>query len=202
MECRFCLDEGTLTCKINPLLQPCLCKGTVAYVHKDCLSKWRITAIRPDQDILCPLCNSIYQLHIIGIFLREIVPEYKGISNMLLYPTAILICWNYMFFFSSGLAYRYLDKFDTSNLAVFYTASHFLLSFLYFGVYCMHASRVVDKGRYLKTIRRYALLPVIHGALLGLMPRIHVFVGLPLHFVLPLYLIKHQETLRIMNAHL
>lgn len=202
MECRFCLDEGTLDCKINPLLQPCLCKGTVAYVHKDCLSTWRITTIRPDQDILCPLCKSIYQLHIIGLFLREIVPDYKGISLFLMYPTAIMLFWNYMFILAYSLFNERLNLFDTTNLAIPYTASHFLLSLMYIGIYFVHVRRVVDKRRYLQTVRRYMLLPVMHGTLLGLMPRIHVFAGIPLHFVLPLYLIKHQETLRIMNANL
>jgi hypothetical protein len=119
-----------------------------------------------------------------------------------MYPTAIMLFWNYMFILAYSLFNERLNLFDTTNLAIPYTASHFLLSLMYIGIYFVHVRRVVDKRRYLQTVRRYMLLPVMHGTLLGLMPRIHVFAGIPLHFVLPLYLIKHQETLRIMNANL
>lgn len=32
--CRICLENGT------ELIQPCGCKGTVAYVHSECLKEW------------------------------------------------------------------------------------------------------------------------------------------------------------------
>ena len=33
MTCRICLEPGEL-------IQPCLCSGTAAFVHKECLEKW------------------------------------------------------------------------------------------------------------------------------------------------------------------
>ena len=36
--CRICyLEEETDS---NPLIQPCLCSGSLKYIHLDCLKKW------------------------------------------------------------------------------------------------------------------------------------------------------------------
>tara|TARA_B100000035_G_scaffold178043_1_gene151804 strand:- start:6744 stop:7532 length:789 start_codon:yes stop_codon:yes gene_type:complete len=37
-ECRICFEIGTYD---DPLITPCKCKGTSAYIHKSCLSNWR-----------------------------------------------------------------------------------------------------------------------------------------------------------------
>ena len=50
MTCRICLDEGDL-------ISPCLCTGTAAYVHEECLLKWLNTSGRTD----CEICKYEYQ---------------------------------------------------------------------------------------------------------------------------------------------
>lgn len=45
--CRFCYGEDA------PLIQPCLCKGSIAYVHPRCLGKWLETT----QSLHCGICN-------------------------------------------------------------------------------------------------------------------------------------------------
>jgi len=44
--CRFCFLTST------PLIQPCHCSGTSAYVHFKCLSKW-ITNSKNDECSIC-----------------------------------------------------------------------------------------------------------------------------------------------------
>ncbi len=40
--CRFCLlEEDTSTIHKNPLISPCDCKGSLKYVHLDCLTRWQ-----------------------------------------------------------------------------------------------------------------------------------------------------------------
>ena len=39
-QCRFCLDDTETD--LNPLIEPCICKGTVRYVHQRCLYHWAI----------------------------------------------------------------------------------------------------------------------------------------------------------------
>ena len=36
--CRFCFDESTPS---NPLITPCSCSGSSAYLHLSCLRKWQ-----------------------------------------------------------------------------------------------------------------------------------------------------------------
>ena len=55
--CRICLDtdEGELT-----LVRPCLCRGSSAYVHVECLTRWRRTSTRPDACYRCCECLHPY----------------------------------------------------------------------------------------------------------------------------------------------
>ncbi|KAJ2964941.1 hypothetical protein NQZ79_g130 [Umbelopsis isabellina] len=45
---------------VNPLIQPCLCKGSMAYVHIRCLQRWR--AERGKQAFQCEICNYSYNI--------------------------------------------------------------------------------------------------------------------------------------------
>ena len=36
-QCRICLEND----KRKSLIAPCLCKGSIKYVHNECLNKWR-----------------------------------------------------------------------------------------------------------------------------------------------------------------
>ena len=50
MTCRICLEEGDL-------IQPCLCTGTTAHVHEECLIKWLAISNRTD----CEICKYEYE---------------------------------------------------------------------------------------------------------------------------------------------
>jgi RING-variant domain len=206
MECRFCLEEGSLTCKLNPLIEPCICKGSVAFVHTECLMRWRNTTIRVDQDIMCPICNSVYKLQILGFNLREEIPEYKGFTSILLYPTILLISSNYIFMVSCAISNVNLAGLSLEDgnvdLRAPYTYLHMALAFIYLATYSRFFCKVRGRARYIETARQFALLPLAHGLLLLTIPQLHVIPASIHHFLLPLYLIKHQEILRIMNSQL
>ena len=56
--CRVCMEHGTLS---NPLIRPCICKGSIEYIHVACLSEW----IYFDTEIpktSCTICNSEYDI--------------------------------------------------------------------------------------------------------------------------------------------
>jgi len=50
-QCRFCLESDI----IQNLISPCNCKGSVKYVHNDCLVKW--TEARPTTGHICNSCG-------------------------------------------------------------------------------------------------------------------------------------------------
>ena len=49
--CRICLEPGDL-------IQPCDCKGSSAYVHKECLDRWLKTSKRTN----CEICLFEYEI--------------------------------------------------------------------------------------------------------------------------------------------
>ena len=52
--CRICQDSS------GKLVRACGCKGTLAYVHPECLMQWR--AYSPKAAAMCELCNCPYTL--------------------------------------------------------------------------------------------------------------------------------------------
>ncbi|CAH8633320.1 unnamed protein product [Schistosoma margrebowiei] len=48
--CRVCRCEGTAT---KPLFHPCLCTGSIKYIHQDCLIRW----LEYSKRNTCELCN-------------------------------------------------------------------------------------------------------------------------------------------------
>lgn len=55
-ECRFCLEESS----VNKLISPCQCDGSVKYVHKQCLEKWRQQNTDNQYYHKCNLCGGEY----------------------------------------------------------------------------------------------------------------------------------------------
>ena len=57
--CRICLEKGD---KNAPLIAPCLCEGSIKYVHQSCLKKWLIKSkIRPELS-RCEICKDKYYI--------------------------------------------------------------------------------------------------------------------------------------------
>lgn len=57
-ECRICFDND------EKLISPCKCTGTAAYVHENCLQKWRTECKNnPDKYNKCDLCKENYSIH-------------------------------------------------------------------------------------------------------------------------------------------
>ena len=54
--CRICLgdeDDGRL-------ISPCLCKGTMRFVHVECLTQWRLQAVNKESFFACDSCKYQY----------------------------------------------------------------------------------------------------------------------------------------------
>ncbi|OII71608.1 zinc C3HC4 type domain-containing protein [Cryptosporidium andersoni] len=59
-ECRFCFGAEDL---YAPLITPCECRGTQAYIHLYCLCKWQKSQIdRPWSRKFCNICRYPYKL--------------------------------------------------------------------------------------------------------------------------------------------
>lgn len=60
MACRFCFDE--MSTVENPLLSPCDCRGSIQFIHLNCLRRWRQFAESPRLKIYCQLCNAPFRI--------------------------------------------------------------------------------------------------------------------------------------------
>lgn len=58
-DCRICLDQIS---EQDDYLSPCLCKGSMKYVHRTCLNQWRATNQNPRAFTNCTECRFEYQL--------------------------------------------------------------------------------------------------------------------------------------------
>ncbi|KAF7731873.1 hypothetical protein EC973_007704 [Apophysomyces ossiformis] len=47
----------------NPLVRPCRCKGSMSYVHVNCLNEWRQTSPRKESYVACDLCGYEYNIY-------------------------------------------------------------------------------------------------------------------------------------------
>lgn len=55
--CRICLQAESSQ---EILISPCICSGTMGYVHENCLKIW--ISERPDVHTICELCKTTYNL--------------------------------------------------------------------------------------------------------------------------------------------
>lgn len=58
--CRICRGEATSS---QPLYHPCKCRGSIKYIHQDCLMEWLKHSNKSTEK--CDICNSPYKFKII-----------------------------------------------------------------------------------------------------------------------------------------
>jgi len=216
MECRFCLELGSFSDTENPLLAPCSCKGSGAYVHKMCLWTWRQTDVRSNQDIKCPVCLSNYDTTIVKIYKRELIPDYKTIPAIifLLNPinTNSLITYLYLWLlilFPQKESYwvchgnpciTYVETRVNYTIGCPMIAIHnFLLL-----IHCVSMMRLIkdiyDIKRYMWTAKMYFWVPLAHRWCLSTMETTPIMSGALHTLIIGSYYAIHTKTLRLMNS--
>lgn len=66
-QCRICLQEDdNPNSPLDRLFRPCLCKGTMAYVHGRCLDQWRRHSVKASSKYRCDQCGYEYQMSRLG----------------------------------------------------------------------------------------------------------------------------------------
>ena len=55
--CRYCLEKD-----YREYISPCLCKGGLKYIHRDCLNQWReVNISNPEKRNVCEICKYKYK---------------------------------------------------------------------------------------------------------------------------------------------
>ena len=119
-QCRFCLEEDTTTS--NPLVSPCACRGSVQYVHPDCVKKWVIhDGVYEETRLRCTLCRVPLESCLPAL---EMIDPREGLLMFVLYnPFAISVFIQYFFMV-------YEVKSERTPLELF-KASQYCINILY-----------------------------------------------------------------------
>ncbi|PPQ92676.1 hypothetical protein CVT25_013983 [Psilocybe cyanescens] len=83
-QCRICLDGVEAEEELGRLIRPCLCKGSISYVHVKCLERWRKSSPSKSAFFACPQCRYHYRFartRIVGLATNPIIVG--GISGLL-----------------------------------------------------------------------------------------------------------------------
>ena len=60
--CRVCFEGDEVRATQGPLFQPCLCNGSVKYIHVKCLERWRLSDTNSQCRYTCPQCKYTYRV--------------------------------------------------------------------------------------------------------------------------------------------
>uniref|UniRef100_D8PP53 Uncharacterized protein n=2 Tax=Schizophyllum commune (strain H4-8 / FGSC 9210) TaxID=578458 RepID=D8PP53_SCHCM len=61
-QCRICLDGAEVEGELGRLIRPCLCRGSISYVHVECLKRWRFSSTSSKAFYECPQCHYQYRV--------------------------------------------------------------------------------------------------------------------------------------------
>ena len=165
--CRFCLQEEESP--NNPLLQPCACKGSAAYVHAICIYLWRKKTTNPVFAETCQVCLTKYRLP--TLYQVEIIPneERTGIWFFLSKSSLIWIlslgfrfmCYVWLIvLFEIMLAKRFAHFSDDVMYHIDRTSSIITcntVSFVYYAYYRKYFQLVCNRQLYLQHWRMFQL---------------------------------------------
>ncbi|GJE87665.1 E3 ubiquitin-protein ligase MARCH [Phanerochaete sordida] len=95
-QCRICLDGEDP--ELGRLIRPCLCKGSVSYVHVKCLHRWRNSSTSNSAFYRCPQCGYHYRFartQVAGIASNPIaVGLLSGVAfTLLLFLSSFVTTW-------------------------------------------------------------------------------------------------------------
>ena len=93
-QCRICFEpEGEL-------ISPCNCIGTLKYIHRECLQKWRktlpINIFNNKRDIRCEICQKYYEFEDSYEEKKYKLSEYTIICLEMLLYTIILHTFGFL----------------------------------------------------------------------------------------------------------
>ncbi|KAK7064290.1 RING-CH-type domain-containing protein [Favolaschia claudopus] len=124
-QCRICL-AGVEETSLGRLIKPCLCKGSISFVHVKCLQRWRNSSASQSAFFSCPQCHYKYRFartQIVGIATNPVVVA--SISTILFTALVILSSFITTFFYSDEPADNYYYRSSFFGYGGFFFVSPF-----------------------------------------------------------------------------
>jgi hypothetical protein len=120
-QCRICL-AGVEETTLGRLIKPCLCKGSISFVHVKCLQRWRKAST--SAFFSCPQCHYKYRFartQIVGIATNPVV---VGAISTILFTILVLL--------SSFITTFFMSWFEEPSDNYYYRSSFFGYSSFFF----------------------------------------------------------------------
>jgi len=151
LACRICYEvEGPG----NPLLSPCICAGTMAHIHSQCLLKW--TRMKPDSPDVCELCKTIY----VAPWKRRVaVLEDVTLPLGILLFHPIMLLWGWMNCHGWILVQEWALFRDVQDIFTIYSGAHLVVSVykgIPYGVVCISTLYAVCMARAFHAVKHKA----------------------------------------------
>ena len=188
--CKFCLE--TTETRKNPFIEPCDCRGSMQFVHEQCLTRWRRLNPARNSEI-CLLCLHPYRLAI-GEILEHLPDETSLLIFLLRFPILLCFTMNYI----GVLHYSFFWK---QNMYDVFEVYQYIFQAVYFLLF-MSIWRVKNKRAYwqawnCKTLYAMAAMQLFCNYYIH---KHEVYAIVPLNWIMGYYYKKHRDTLQTLNT--
>lgn len=132
-QCRICLEDDLIT----NMISPCLCRGHMKYIHRECLNQWIVLSENPDNKEKCPTCNFNYQYkqkpicHPINNIKKCISCMISKYIPFLIFNHTIIFCLANLIYYIRGNDNHIVVNKDLNLFFENYTIATFILTIFY-----------------------------------------------------------------------
>ena len=192
-QCRFCLETGEG--EGDPLIDPCQCRGSVRWVHLDCIRRW--IAMNPAQNgQTCGLCRTPFQLLFIPPLER--LPDYNTIHAVVLrYAGGISLVLQYVVFVCYLNGFFYSSEPVWNSMLLVQSIMHCMYSWVFTSMWNVQN---LDLYSFMAQRSRLPLMLAAHGyCLYSFLVRHDVVSSLVIDFLFQSYWAAHMRILQRIN---
>jgi hypothetical protein len=190
--CRYCLEDDST----ENLIAPCICQGSMKYVHNHCLLRWY--TLNPEIGLKCSVCKTecAYQIdNPLEVGLSAEFIKRAGLEH----PFLVTFFYHWIYTFYCISVYE-MDTFG--DMRASYSTFQILFTGLYLILFSIPVWQVKQKQLYMQKwfCTSHILLPIFHVYCIWLIPTYIWIGGVGGNFCCFHYFYAHTHILEEMNG--
>lgn len=142
-QCRFCYE------KHGPLISPCKCSGSMAYIHKDCIMRWATSGGEMDYSrMICPVCMEPYDIQ--QFRLERLFTGNYVVDLLLSNPTVTSVVVHYLsLLYGITAAHPIEQRLHTAQVAIYLLYATLVVLYVRIENVEMYADALIERQAYL-----------------------------------------------------